>query len=194
MAGHSLRGERLLRIMFGPGRSYPEPLLHQVMAASRLADKGDREWARARLALEQYAEHANSGNLAPLIAGVDDLENFVITLARLLKVHSAVLKALGPRDGRSLVITGHDADDATGELAEGFGVRLDQFRNRIAHGDQDLEEGRAGRGFPTGIVEVRELGIAIQNRTGGSVLELGFQELATALSGVRRHLLDVIQR
>ena len=106
----------------GGGGRYPVPLQFQVTTAARLADKADSEWSSGRSAFSAYkaSEPAND-MFASLIAGVDAFENFVITLGRLLKVNSAILAPLGPREGPSLIGTSHEADNASGEVPERTG-------------------------------------------------------------------------
>jgi hypothetical protein len=176
-ADHRLLGERAM-ILLLRGTEYPDTLAFQVVIGARLADKAAQEWVRAERALADYA-HDNQ-QFSRLYDGTGDLENFIISLDRLIRfVHAVVSTA--------------DVDPANAHVASLLRGRLRSFRNRLIHGDEDIEAGRAGMGFPTGTLEVLESGVAIGSKEGGGIQKLGFTELATALSELRRYLTDVIQ-
>jgi hypothetical protein len=184
--------QRLLNMTVGKG-AYPAPLSFQVTTAARLLDKSLEAWRSAR---EKLATHISGGPPSAvaisderpiaadgswttrvsqeLFSARDRLEDVVDSLARLLRLVDAIqespsLQAV-PRPGFS-----HQTCED---------VR--NFRNRIAHGDEDLVEGKAGKGLITATLRVDTTGIEIQR------VRLEFAELEVLLTGIHEYLQRVI--
>jgi hypothetical protein len=136
--GGLLRTSQLDRILgMTSGRGiYPDTTAFQVSVCTRLLDKALGEWDWARQALTEHAEETRQ--FGGLFDGISHLENFVVSLDRLMR-YTAVLQVkpeMAPF--ASMTLPGQ---------AEVERVRA--FRNRVIHGDEDLAGGRGGHGLPT---------------------------------------------
>jgi hypothetical protein len=159
--------QRLLNMMTGRGE-YPDPLSFQVTTAARLLDKALDAWDSAR---EKLAGHISgaSPRRTPLQQGtmygvedwsrrpsqelfraIDRFEDVVDSLARLLRLLEAI-------EANQRV---PQVPAPAFSLATRNDVRI--FRNRIAHGDEDLVDGRAGKALSTATLAVDSAGIEIQ--------------------------------
>lgn len=177
LAEHRLLVERA-GILFIGGTKYPETESFYVVHAARLADQTTRAWTTAKAALAQYTTNPQ---LVTLYDGTTELEEFIITFARLVSFVGALEQSCSVPTDKSV---------ARGSLVE----RLKDFRNRLIHGDEDIRDGRAGKGLATGTLEIRPLDVVIQTKAGGDLISIDYRELADALSECRRFLLEVIQR
>lgn len=147
--------QRLLNMMTGRG-AYPDPLSFQVTTAARLLDKALDAWDSAR---EKLADHISGARPRPsplqrgsmsavedwskrasqeLFRAIDRFEDVVDSLARLLRLLEAIEANQRVRQVCAPVFS----------LATRDNVRT--FRNRIAHGDEDLADGKTGKGLSTG--------------------------------------------
>jgi hypothetical protein len=119
-----------------------------VTTAARLLDKSLTAWD---LAQREFAAHAATRDGIPkalsspqpgvtraFFRAIDHLETLVDTLARLVRLIAAL-----ENDPNLAQFAGMPLPTSR-EREE---VRL--FRNRIAHGDEDIEKGKAGQGLAT---------------------------------------------
>lgn len=155
--------DRILNLVTGRG-GYPETTAFQVSVCTRLLDKALGEWDQARAALIEHGEEKRQ--FGALFEGVGHLENFVVSLDRLVR-YTAVLQ-----DKPDL------AEFASMKLpASSERQRLRNFRNRVIHGDEDLAEGKGGRGLPTATLEPRAHEIVIHGRQLGTLETLTLTEI-----------------
>jgi hypothetical protein len=176
----------MLDMVFGRG-VFPEPTRFQVTTAARLLDKSLTEWDSA---LRDFAEHSATRDgisdalLAPepgvtraFFRAINHLETLVDSLARLLRLIGGL--------------------EAGGDLAELAGKplpsadereRVQRFRNRVAHGDEDIEEGKAGQGLATATLRPDPGGIELQHQ------RLEYAELARMLEQVHDYLREAFQK
>jgi hypothetical protein len=170
--------------------AYPDPLAFQVTTAARLLDKALDAWDAAR---KKLADHISGGPPRPtqfsgraasadaswakrpsqdLFQAIDRLEDVVDSLARLLRLlaaieaHSSLQQAPAP------------------DLSPALRDQVRIFRNRVAHGDADLAQGKAGKGLSTATLATDPTGIEIQG------VRLVYTELELVL--VESH--DYLQR
>jgi hypothetical protein len=184
--------QRLLNMLTGKAR-YPDPLSFQVTTAARLLDKTLEAW---RSAGDKLAEHVSGGRAAdvPISAGksiatgrtwptrvsqelfsaIDRLEDVVDSLARLLRLVEAIQANPSLQSAASAALSPTTRQD----------VR--DFRNRIAHGDEDLVNGKAGKGLSTATLRVDETGIEIQR------VRLEFADLEAMITAIHDYLQRVI--
>ena len=145
--------DRLLDVTFGGG-TYTEPTQFQVTTAARLLDKCLNEWDLAVEELEAHAQ-VREGVAPPLLSprpgvtraffrAIDHFETLVDSLARLLRL----LQALSGSPELS------NLTSAMPLLSKPTCDRIRNFRNRIAHGDEDIEQGKAGQGFATATLRI----------------------------------------
>jgi hypothetical protein len=122
-------------------KELPNPENFQVTTSARLLDKSIREWELAR---EEFAhdvrDMSNDEFFGPthtttpaLFRAIDHLENCVDSTDRMLRLITALEKS-----ERIKAFKNHSSPS----LAERIAVR--NFRNRIAHGDEDIAKGRHG--------------------------------------------------
>jgi hypothetical protein len=173
-------------MVFGRG-VFPEPTQFQLTTAARLLDKSLTEWDSA---LREFAQHSATRGGIPnallspepgvtraFFRAIDHLETLVDSLARLLRLIGAL--------------------EASPDLARNAGMRLpsaderervQRFRNRIAHGDEDIEEGKAGRGLATATLRPDSVGVEIQHQ------RLEYADLARVLEQVHDYLREAFQK
>lgn len=184
--------QRLLNMMTGRG-AYPDPLAFQVTTAARLLDKALYAWDSAR---EKLRGHISGAPPRPtplqrgamsgdeewprrpsqeLFRAIDCFEDVVDSLARLLRL----LKAI-EADQRVQQVCAPSASS----LGSRNDIRI--FRNRIAHGDEDLADGKAGKGLSTATLAVDLAGIEIQG------VRLEYAELEAVLTEAHHYLQRVI--
>lgn len=172
--------DRLINLAFGMG-GYPEPVQFQLTTAARLLDKALTDWDLARI---EFAGHADvRGGFRPplqstkpavtraLFRAIGHLEDFVDSLARLLRL----LKAMHPAP-----CLREFADLPFPSQAQRKSVRL--FRNRIAHGDEDIAKGKAGQGLATATLEPDPTGMQLQG------LRLDYADLAQIIEVICDYL------
>lgn len=184
--------QRLLNMMVGKG-AYPDPLSFQVTTAARLLDKTLEAW---RSAGEKLAEHVSGGPPSAstvtdgkpisttggwttrvsqeLFSATDRLEDVVDSLARLLRLVDAVQANPSLQGVSSPALSPTTCDD----------VRV--FRNRIAHGDEDFVNGKAGRALITATLRADTTGIEIRH------FRLEYDELEAILTSIHDYLQRVI--
>jgi hypothetical protein len=178
--------DRLLDMAFGRG-VFPEPTQFQVTTAARLLDKSLTEWDSAR---GEFGEHGATRDGIPdallspepgvtraLFRAIDHLETVVDSLARLLRLISAL--EAGPDLKQLAGMPLPSADERE---------RVQRFRNRIAHGDEDIEEGKAGQGLATATLRPDPTGIELQQQ------RLEYAELARMLEEVHDYLREAFQK
>jgi hypothetical protein len=178
--------DRLLDRVFGRG-AYPEPTQFQVTTAARLLDKSLTEWDSV---WHQFAEHSTTREGIPdsllsrepgvtraFFHAIDHLETLVDSLDRLLRLVGVLERApeLGELAGTPL---------PSGDERE----RVRQFRNRIAHGDKDIEQGRAGQGLATATLRPYAAGIELQRH------RLEYANLARMLEQIHDYLRAAFQK
>lgn len=172
--------DRLLDMALG-GRAYPEPTQFQVTTAARLLDKCLTEWDLALKELEVHAK-VREGIVPPLLPpkpgitraffrAIDHLETLVDSLARLLRLLRALEASPELSNLASLPVPSAKERD---------GIR--DFRNRIAHGDEDIEKGKTGQGFATATLRIDPTGIELQHE------RLEFTELAAMLEQIHNYV------
>jgi hypothetical protein len=137
--------DRLLNLICGMG-SYPEPTQFQLTTSSRLLDKALTDWdlergesaghKEVRDGTPSATKSSKPGITRALFRAIGHLEDLVDSLNRLLQLVSAMRAAQTFGHFTSLPLPDETTRDS---------VRL--FRNRIAHGDEDIAEGKAGRGW-----------------------------------------------
>ena len=148
-------------MVFGRG-VFAEPTQFQVTTAARLLDKSLTHWDSA---LREFTEHnaTRADVREPLLSpkpgvtraffrAIDHLETLVDSLARLLRLIRVleVAPELAQLAGKPLPSAG-DRE------------RVQRFRNRIAHGDEDIEKGKAGQGLATATLRPDSAGIELQH-------------------------------
>jgi hypothetical protein len=148
--------DRLLNLVFGKG-SYPEPLQFQLTTSARLLDKTLTDWdlARAEFAshlsvrggLSASIQSTKPGITRALFRAIGHLEDLVDSLNRMLKLVDAM---------QASAYLVHFAHMPLPDEARRDSVRL--FRNRIAHGDEDIAQGRGGQGLATATLRPEPLG------------------------------------
>jgi hypothetical protein len=171
---------RLLNMLFGSG-NYGEPIQFQLTTAARLLDKALVDWDLAR---EEFAEHASvrAGPASPvqpakpgitraLFRGIGHLESLVDSLHRLLLLVQALSQSPELAKFASLPLPSQ---------AERESVRL--FRNRIAHGDEDIAAGKGGQGLATATLFPNETGIELQEE------RIRYGDLARMLEQIHSYL------
>jgi hypothetical protein len=152
--------DRLLNLVFGKG-CYPEPLQFQLTTSARLLDKTLTDWDLARA---EFASHLSVRGSLPapiqstkpgitraLFRAIGHLEDLVDSLNRMLKLVDAMQA--------SAHLT-HFARMPLPDEARRDSVRL--FRNRIAHGDEDIAQGRSGQGLATATLKPETTGMELQ--------------------------------
>jgi hypothetical protein len=151
--------DHLLNHMHGKS-GYPEPEGFLVMMYARMVDKSLAEWSDMQDALSDFMQggtpisrrfFAAQGMAEDLVIAMDRAMRFATALAQ-----TAAASGL-PRDLPSQA----DAE------------RVRDFRNRIAHGDEDLLSGKGGKGIATATPELTIHGIGLYG------ISLTFAELAT---------------
>ena len=183
--------QRLLNMMTGRG-AYPDPLSFQVTTATRLLDKALDAWDVAR---KNLADHISGGPPQPtplqegaapadegwtrrpsqeLFRAIDRFEDVVDSRARLLRLLEAI-------EANRRV---QQVPAPAFSVATRNSVRI--LRNRIAHGDADLAEGKAGKGLATATLAVNLTGIEIQR------VRLEYSELEVVLTEAHHYLQRVI--
>jgi hypothetical protein len=172
--------DRILNMVFGKG-AYTEPTQFQLTTAARLLDKSLTEWDSAR---SEFAEHAGARDGVPealqsrepgvtraFFRAIGHLETVVDSLARLLRLVSGLEKSPGLQEFSHMSLAG-----------ESERIAVQQFRNRIAHGDEDIEEGKAGQGLSTATLRPDLGGIELRGR------RLHYVDLARMLEEVHDYL------
>jgi hypothetical protein len=180
--------QRLTNVVFGVGR-YPSPVHGQITSATRLLDKALVDWDLAR---KEFADHIEirggipqglrprePGITRAYFRGIGHLESVIDSFDRALRL----IRAL-------------ENDDALEEFA---GMELPSaaeckvvrdFRNRIAHADEDLAEGIAGQGEA-----MMPATLSPSTRTMTIEKEaIDYQDLARMLETVYEYLKAVIWR
>lgn len=178
--------DRLLDMTFGTG-AYPEPTQFQVTTAARLLDKSLNEWD---LTLKEFRNHSGVRKgipdelLAPtpgatraFFRAIDHLETLVDSLHRLLRLIGPLEKApeLAHLTGMPLP----SSNERT---------QVRKFRNSIAHGDDDLADGKAGTGLSTATLRPDPVGIELRGR------RLEYADLARMLEQVHDYLRKAFQK
>jgi hypothetical protein len=138
---------------------YPEPESFLVVTYARLVDKTLAEWSNARDALSGFMR-GDTPISQKFFAAQGMVEDLVVSLHRAMLFAAALANA-----------------PATSAFARGLPASTDidrvrTFRNRIAHGDEDLVEGKGGKGLATATPEITHDAI------GMSGIWLRFDELA----------------
>lgn len=166
--------------------SFPEPTQFQLTTAARLLDKSLTEWDSA---LREFAEHGAArygipdallspepGVTRAFFRAIDHLETLVDSLARLLRLigHLEATPVLRQQPGIPL---------PTADERE----RVQRFRNRIAHGDEDIEQGKAGQGLATATLRPDHAGVELQQQ------RLEYAELARIIEQVHDYLREAFQ-
>jgi hypothetical protein len=172
--------DRLLNLAFGMG-CYPEPTQFQLTTSARLLDKALTDWDLARAEFASHKELTDGptsvtrspkpGITRALFRAIGHLEDLVDSLNRALQLVSAM---------RSAECLGHFADLPLPDEALRDSIRL--FRNRIAHGDEDIAGGKAGQGLATATLRPDKTGIELQR------LRLEYVDLAAAIEMVHGYL------
>jgi hypothetical protein len=169
-------------MVFGRG-VFAEPTQFQVTTAARLLDKSLTHWDSA---LREFTEHnaTRADVREPLLSpkpgvtfrAIDHLETLVDSLARLLRLIRVleVAPELAQLAGKPLPSAG-DRE------------RVQRFRNRIAHGDEDIEKGKAGQGLATATLRPDSAGIELQYE------RLEYADLAGMLEQSHDYLREVFQ-
>jgi hypothetical protein len=173
-------------MVFGRG-AFPPPTQFQVTTAARLLDKSLSAWDSV---WHQFAEHSATREGIPdsllspepgvtraFFQAIDHLETLVDSLDRLLRLVGALEKA--PKLGELAGMPLPAADERE---------RVRQFRNRIAHGDDDIERGRAGRGLATATLRPDVAGIELQRH------RLEYANLARMLEQIHDYMRAAFQR
>lgn len=171
---------------FGSG-VFPEPTQFQVTTAARLLDKSLTEWDSAR---REFAQHDATRDGIPdalsspqpgvtraFFRAIDHLETLVDSLARLLRLITALERDpnLAQFAGMPLPTKGERED-------------IQRFRNRVAHGDEDIEQGKAGQGLATATLRPTPKGIELQHE------RLDYPDLARILEQVHGFLRAASQK
>lgn len=179
--------DRLLDVTFG-GEAYTEPTQFQVTTAARLLDKCLNAWDLAVGELEAHAQ-VREGVAPPLLSpspgvtraffrAIDHFENLVDSLTRL----SRLLQALEASPELSTVTSSIPLPSRSAR------DRIRNFRNRIAHGDEDIEQRKAGQGFATATLRIDPAGIELQHE------RLEYTDLAAILEQMHDYLRAVSQQ
>jgi hypothetical protein len=171
---------------FGRG-VFPEPTQFQVTTAARLLDKSLTEWDSA---WREFAEHSATRDGIPdallspdpgvtraFFRAIDHLETLVDSLARLLRL------ICGLEAGSDLAHLSAMSLPSADERE-----RVQRFRNRIAHGDEDIEKGKAGQGLATATLRPDPLGIELQGQ------RLEYADLARMLQQIHDYLREAFER
>jgi hypothetical protein len=172
--------DRLLNLVFGKG-PYPEPLQFQLTTSARLLDKTLTDWDLAR---EEFASHlsvrgglpastqpAKPGITRALFRAIGHLEDLVDSLNRTLRLVDAI------QASAHLV---HFAHMPLPDEARRDSVRL--VRNRIAHGDEDIAQGRSAKGLATATLRPETTGMELQG------LRLEYVDLAETIEKIHVYL------
>src|SRR4029077_4987784 len=172
--------DRLLNLMFGKG-SYPEPIQFQLTTSARLLDKALTDGDSARTEFGSHAgvrdglpaalQSPKPGITRALFRAIGHLEDLVDSINRLLQLVNAM------QASRSL---DHFADMPLPDKAKRDSVRL--FRNRIAHGDEDIAGGKAGQGLATATLSPNTAGIELQG------FRLEYADLAEVIEMIHEYL------
>ena len=164
--------ERLTYIPFGVG-VYPEPAHFQLTTALRLLDKALTDWDLTR---EEFRQHVAIVGATPkqlrgsrepgvtraFFRAIGHLESLVEALDRTLRLVGALEKDAAMAEFGKWPLPSPD---------ERAAVR--DFRNGIAHGDEDLAKGQTGMGVAT--LRLEEVSISIRD------VKLEYAELARML-------------
>lgn len=154
--------DHILNHMHGK-TGYPEPEAFLVMMYARMVDKSLAEWSAMQNELSGFMR-GESRVSQRFFRAQGMAEDLVIALDRAMRFADALAQAAATSGlARDLP---SQADTA----------RVRAFRNRIVHGDEDLLNGRGGKGIATATPEVTIYGIELY---GVSLL---FTELATWIS------------
>jgi hypothetical protein len=166
---------------------FPGPTQFQVTTAARLLDKSLIEWDSAR---REFAEHSATRDGIPdallspkpgvtraFFRAIDHLETLVDSLARLLRLIGGLEKGAHLSQLAGMPLPSADERE-----------RVQRFRNRIAHGDEDIKEGKAGQGLATATLRPDSVGIELQNR------RLEYTDLARMLEQVHDYLREAFQK
>jgi hypothetical protein len=173
-------------MVFGRG-AFPDPTQFQVTTAARLLDKSLTAWDSA---LREFADHSAARSGIPdalaspepgvtraFLRAIDHLETLVDSLDRLLRLTGSL--ELGP----DLVqLAGMPLPSANER------DRVREFRNRIAHGDEDIEQRRTGQGLATATLRPDPTGIELQHQ------RLEYTDLARMLEQVHDYLREAFQK
>ena len=148
----------ILNLMVGKS-GYPEPVGFLVVTYARMVDKVLAEWSYARDALSGFMR-GETPISQKFFAAQGMFEDLVVSLHRAMRFGTRLAE-----------------EPATSGLAREFPASADvdrvrHFRNRIAHGDDDLVEGKGGKGLATATPEITHDAI------GMSGIWLSFNELA----------------
>ena len=154
--------DRILNPTGGRG-GYSDTTAFQVSVCTRLLDKALREWDQAREALTEHAK--GTRQFGGLFDGISHLENFVVSLDRLMRYTVVLQNKAEMRPFAGLSLPGAADRD-----------RVRDFRNRVIIGDEDLAGGKGGQGLPT--AKPRAHDIALHGRQLGTLEVLGFDEMA----------------
>jgi hypothetical protein len=154
--------DRLLNPSFGMG-AYSEPTQFQLTTATRLLDKALEDWEHARREFADYAGRragipqelhpSREGVTRALFRAIGSLENLVDSLARLLRLVDALEQAPELQQVSSTPLP----RETERELVR-------RFRNRIAHGDEDIADGKAAQGMATATLRPDMSGIELQGQ------------------------------
>jgi hypothetical protein len=156
--------DRILDLTFGRGR-YPGETAFRVSVCTRLLDKALDEWDRARDAQSEHAEEKRQ--FGGQFDGINHLENFVVSLDRLMRYTAALQQRPELAAFASLRLPA---------AAERQHVR--NFRYRVIHGDEDLAEGKGGHGLATATPEPSKNGIALHGQQFETLETLRFDKMA----------------
>jgi hypothetical protein len=175
--------DHMLDLLWGRG-NYPEPTGFEVSVCVRVLDKALGEWDLARAALTDHAEAEHSGGtreFVGLFEGTNQLENFVVSLDRLMRYTTALQGKPEIQPFAAMPLPSSAERD-----------RVRDFRNRVIHGDEDLAGGKAGKGLPTATLEPRATDIALHGRQLGSLESLSYAEMTTWLAQIYAFMRAVI--
>ncbi len=174
--------DQVLDLVLGGGNGYSDPIPFQLTTAARLLDKALNDWDLTLNEFELHHETRGSVPPGPLQApkpgvtrayfrAIDHLETLVDSLARLFRLVRSLEGALTFPPLTEMQLP-----------SEAERKRVRDFRNRIAHGDEDIAEGKGGKGNPTATLRITETAIELQTE------RLEFSELARMMEEVHDYL------
>ena len=130
----------------------------------------------------RVTEHAEEKRqFGGLFDGINHLENFVVSLDRLMRYTAALQQKPELAAFASLRLP-----------AAAERQRVRNFRNRVIHGDEDLAEGKGGHGLPTATLEPSKNGIALHGQQFGALETLRFDEMARWMEEIYAFIRAVI--